>query len=95
MNEETQDAGLISSSSTAEPDIDELSCLSGDKPFFDVFLSKSHVESPYQLVLNSFSIAYYVAIHIHIQVNCGFFVIPHVKCNMLWLRYLYLIIFAV
>lgn len=60
MNEKTQDAGLISSSSTAESDIDELTCLSGDKPFFDVFLSKSHVESPYQLVLDSFSFSIFI-----------------------------------
>lgn len=45
---------VSSSSVAAEPRVDELCCLSGEKPFFDIVLSKSHVSTPYAMVLTLF-----------------------------------------
>ncbi|XP_057800439.1 B3 domain-containing protein Os04g0386900-like isoform X2 [Salvia miltiorrhiza] len=45
MNEGNTGGGVISSSA----EVDGLRCLSGDKPFFDVILSKSHIDPPHCL----------------------------------------------
>lgn len=51
----------VPSSAAAEVEVeDESCCLSGDKPFWDVILKKSHVSNPYYLV-QTLSLLSYVA----------------------------------
>lgn len=40
--------------------VDDQCCLSGDKPFFDVHITKSHVAKTYQLVSNRNPISSYI-----------------------------------
>ncbi|KAH6812287.1 hypothetical protein C2S53_015871, partial [Perilla frutescens var. hirtella] len=51
MKEEIPHAELVSSSAAAEAEVDELCCLSGDKPFFSVILTPSHAISPCRLYI--------------------------------------------
>lgn len=61
--------GLPLSSAEAEALDDDL-CISGDKPFFDIILSKSHVTPPYSLVLAPFLFTYYFSSSAYSFVVC-------------------------
>ncbi|KAL1547474.1 hypothetical protein AAHA92_23949 [Salvia divinorum] len=53
-NEESPQAGFIPSFAAAEVEIDDgFCCLSGDKPFFHVIMSNSHIHPPYNMKVPS------------------------------------------